>query len=274
MAVLKILKSLKAAARLRSIHMRDKGRSLFSDRRRDKCMGAFELPHSHGEKNADTMHGKLSEDHRFRGVSEVIKQLGDPTRLKIFWLLCHYEECVINIAALLDMSSAAVSHHLRSLYDSGLIVSRRDGREVYYKAADKEECELLHKMVEKMMEIVCPAMEVDYSESTREIIRSIHLYLTEHLAERITIKDLSKRFLMNPTTLKNEFKAVYGVSLAAHMKEHRMERAEELLRNTDCSIGEIALMVGYTSQSRFSAAFKSEYGVLPSAYRREATAAT
>ncbi len=45
------------------------------------------------------------------------------------------------------MSSPAASHHLRSLRDSRLIVSRRAGKEVYYKASDTEESLLLQKLL-------------------------------------------------------------------------------------------------------------------------------
>lgn len=89
-------------------------------------------------------------------VSDVFKQLSDSSRLRIFWLLCHREECVINISALVDMSSPAVSHHLRQLKASGLIVSRREGKEVYYKASSSEGSQLLHQTIEKIMEISCP----------------------------------------------------------------------------------------------------------------------
>lgn len=63
------------------------------------------------------------------------------------------------------------------------------------------------------------------------------------------------------------FKAVYGKSLAAHIKEHRMELASELLRETGLSIAEIAERVGYENQSKFSAEFKN-----PSAVCRRNTA--
>lgn len=228
----------------------------------------FQLPHQHGERNIGHIKSELSQTERFAVTSEIFKQLSDTTRLQIFWLLCHQEECVINIAALLDMSSPAVSHHLRSLHDSGLISSRRDGKEVYYKVSDSDECELLHQTMERVMEIACPQKKVDYNGTHEEIIRGIHEYLLEHLAERITIEDLSRQFLMNPTTLKKVFKEIYGTSLAAHMKQHRMEKAAELLINTDMSIAQIALAVGYESQSRFTTAFKDVYEVLPSMYRR------
>ena len=56
------------------------------------------------------------------------------------------------------MSNPAVSHHLRPLKASGLIVSQRAGREVYYKAADTVQAQLLHRMLEQVMEIACPSL--------------------------------------------------------------------------------------------------------------------
>ncbi len=232
-------------------------------------MDRLSLPHEHGERNIEHIKDTLSKTEHFSVTSEIFKQLSDTTRLQIFWLLCHQEECVINIAALMDMSSPAVSHHLRSLHDCGLISARRDGKEVYYKASETVECELLHKIMEQLMEITCPKKAVDYSVSSEEIIHSIHEYLLEHIGDRITIEGLSKQFLMNPTTLKREFRKVYGNSLAAHMKEHRMEKAVELLRDTSMSISQIACAVGYESQSRFTAAFKEAYGVVPTEYRKK-----
>ena len=61
-----------------------------------------------------------------------------------------------NLSAILGMSSPAVSHHLRPLRDSGLVVSRREGKEVYYRAADSRQSQLLHQMIEQVMEIACP----------------------------------------------------------------------------------------------------------------------
>lgn len=120
-------------------------------------MEGHKLPHQHGET---TGMGEIAEQLRcvetFQTVSDVFRQLGDATRIRIFWLLCHCEECVVNISALLDMTSPAVCHHLRILKNSGWIVSRREGKEVYYRAADTEESRSLHQIIEQVMEIVCP----------------------------------------------------------------------------------------------------------------------
>ena len=226
------------------------------------------LPHDHGEEQNHTvaMRELLRDEGHFQRIADIFRQLGDPSRIRIFWLLCHCEECVVNIADMVDMSSPAVSHHLRVLKDSGLLDSRRDGREVYYRAADAPQSRLLHEMIEQVMDVACPQWREEAEQV--KIIREIHDHLTEHMEQRVTIEELSHRYLINPTTLKTVFKEVYGNSLAAHMKEHRMEKAAALLRETDMSVAEIAGQVGYESQSKFTAAFKEQFGQLPTAYRR------
>lgn len=120
-------------------------------------MANRQLPHNHAHsQKAAELSEQLQRQEEFLCVSEVFKQLSDSSRVRIFWLLCHYEECVINISALMEMSSPAVSHHLRQLKMSGLIVSRREGKEVYYKAADTQESQLLHRTIERIMAMTCP----------------------------------------------------------------------------------------------------------------------
>lgn len=120
-------------------------------------MNYAELPHHHGEeKDIAILQEHLSHVSDFQTVADIFKQLCDTTRIRIFWLLCHCEQCVINISAMLEMSNPAVSHHLRSLKSSGLIVCRRDGKEMYYRAADTPQSQLLHQMIEQVMEIACP----------------------------------------------------------------------------------------------------------------------
>lgn len=109
----------------------------------------------------------------------------------------------------------------------------------------------------------------EYPADQMEIVRKIHDEVLQHLERRITIEELSRQHLINPTTLKAAFKAAYGTSLAAHIKRHRMERAAEMLRETGLSISEIAAAVGYESQSKFAAAFKNQFLVLPTAYRKQ-----
>ena len=115
------------------------------------------LSHDHGEKNAlGSLREQAGNTEQFQAVGGVFRQLADPSRIRIFWILCHCEECVINLSAMMDMTSPAVSHHLKSLKDCGLIISRRQGKEVYYRASDTEQCRALHEMIEEIMKITCP----------------------------------------------------------------------------------------------------------------------
>ena len=115
------------------------------------------LPHDHG---GDVEHvvEHMPKTESSQIVSDIFKLMDDNSRIRIFWLLCHCEECVINISALVDMSSPAVSHHLRQLKNGGLITSRREGKEVYYRAADTPQSRLLHHVIEELVEITCPQM--------------------------------------------------------------------------------------------------------------------
>ena len=108
-----------------------------------------------------------------------------------------------------------------------------------------------------------------YQAEQIALIRRIHDQMMSDMSQRCTIEMLSQQYHINTSTLKSLFKTVYGQPLAAHMKEHRMEHAARLLRTTTDSLAEIAEKVGYESQSKLTAAFKSAYGVLPSEYRKE-----
>lgn len=108
----------------------------------------------------------------------------------------------------------------------------------------------------------------EYKSEQIEIVREIHEQMLKNIDKRFTIDALSKKYLMNPTTLKALFKGVYGNSIASHMKEHRMEKAAELLLSTNLTLLQIAKSVGYENQSKFTAAFKDYYDILPSEYRK------
>ena len=113
------------------------------------------LPHDHGGDERRVLE-RMPKEESFRAVAGAFRLMDDPSRIRIFWLFCHCEECVINLSAMVNMSSPAVSHHLRQLRSGGLIVSRREGKEVYYRAADTPCAQMLHLAVERMMEIACP----------------------------------------------------------------------------------------------------------------------
>lgn len=107
-----------------------------------------------------------------------------------------------------------------------------------------------------------------YPSQQTELIKEIHNELIGHMERRFTIEELSKKYLMNTSTLKAVFKAVYGLPIATYMKQRRIDRAAELLRTTADSIADIAQQVGYETQGKFTKAFKEKTNLLPTEYRR------
>ena len=118
------------------------------------------LPHNH-DKNLNTVLERMPENVKFLQAAEVFSNLGDGTRLKILWILCHSRECVSDIAAAIGASKAVVSHHLQLLRRSGLVTAEREGQEIHYSLNDTQEAKLLHKTIEAMFNITCPAPNVD-----------------------------------------------------------------------------------------------------------------
>ena len=96
-------------------------------------------------------------------------------------------------------------------------------------------------------------------------------------AEKIILQNLSKPFIgvkiiaemvnLSPTKLKMAFKMVFGLSMLQYHKEKNLQLADQLIKNSEIPIKHIAAITGYESASKFSAAFKKSFSILPSKIR-------
>lgn len=114
----------------------------------------IKLPHNHGTNTSALLENIPAHDS-FEIVSKTFQLISDPTRLKILWLLCHSEDCVANIAAAIEMSSPAVSHHLKVLKQAELLVSHRKGKEAHYTLAHTPAAELVHAIIDEVFDMNC-----------------------------------------------------------------------------------------------------------------------
>ncbi len=113
------------------------------------------LPHQH-DLNAEKLFDHMPAQEEFIGAAELFRLMSDGTRIRLFWLLCHCEECLLDLSAMMEMSSPALSHHLKMLKAARLITARREGKEVYYRAAENPRADALHHMIEEVAEMACP----------------------------------------------------------------------------------------------------------------------
>lgn len=101
------------------------------------------------EDTVNKVKATFPKDEMIFDLADFYKIFGDTTRVKILYALDKSELCVCDISALLGMSVSAVSHQLRTLRESDLVRTKRDGKVIYYSLADDHvksilECGLEH----------------------------------------------------------------------------------------------------------------------------------
>ncbi len=102
-----------------------------------------------------------------------------------------------------------------------------------------------------------------------DMVKDAQRYLTGHLEDHITIEELLARYDVSRTLFLNCYREVYGLPLYSYMKEYRMNAAAVMLVRGDKDVSVIANLLGYQSASKFSAAFRSVFGMSPSEYRKK-----
>ena len=102
-----------------------------------------------------------------------------------------------------------------------------------------------------------------------DTVRQVQEYMVSHLSDPLTIDQLSARFRISPTALKDSFRQTYGRPIHQYLLEKRVQHAAELLHQSPLSIVDIAAAVGYNSASQFGVAFKRRYQLTPSQFRRQ-----
>ncbi|MEO7524706.1 MAG: AraC family transcriptional regulator [Ferruginibacter sp.] len=101
------------------------------------------------------------------------------------------------------------------------------------------------------------------NEADREKIIKAREILLQHIGEPITIKALSRKVAINECYLKKGFKEIFGTTIFDFYQSQRMEHAKYLLYDKGLSVTEVSLILGYSSISHFSTAFKKHTGIKP-----------
>ncbi|HLZ89881.1 MAG TPA: AraC family transcriptional regulator [Puia sp.] len=101
------------------------------------------------------------------------------------------------------------------------------------------------------------------NEADREKIVQAREILLKHIGEPLTIKELSRKVAINECYLKKGFKEMFGTTIFDFYQGQRMEHARYLLYEKGLSVTEVSVMLGYSSISHFSTAFKKHTGLKP-----------
>lgn len=108
-----------------------------------------------------------------------------------------------------------------------------------------------------------PACKFLALQEEREKIILAREILLNHIGDPITIRELSRKAAMNECYLKKGFKVMFGTTIFDFYQDQRMEHARYLLYEKGLTVSEVSAMLGYSSISHFSTAFKKHTGLKP-----------
>ena len=106
-----------------------------------------------------------------------------------------------------------------------------------------------------------------YAREHIEIVKRVRKAMLKDLSRSTPLEQFLRGEAISTVTFQTIFKQIYGRSPYAYLKHYRMNSAAVQLRESNESINQIALSLGYSNASKFARAFRDVFGVLPKDYR-------
>lgn len=110
--------------------------------------------------------------------------------------------------------------------------------------------------------------ESSLNKKDKKLFIELKNYLDETFTQPHSMKSLCREFGTNEFKLKQGFRLEFGTSIFAYILTCKMSYASRLLSEEKKSIQEVASIIGYKNSNHFSAAFKKNFGVVPSSLKK------
>ena len=127
---------------------------------------------------------------------------------------------------------------------------------------------LCHKLQE-VVETFSESMFNYIPSKNNDIIKRALHYIYEHFQMPLTLEEVADFIHLHPSYFSSMFKKSTGSSFKEYLNMVRIEESKRLLRNTEYSIIDIAIAVGFEDQSYFSKVFKKYTGLTPNEWKRQ-----
>ena len=114
-----------------------------------------------------------------------------------------------------------------------------------------------------------PPAPAPVQEPDEVYVNAVKRLILDNLATLPNLAEIARSVGTYREKLSQMFRAQTGMTVFAFIREARIERSMELLRQTDIEVQDIALLVGFNNAGNFATAFRAKVGVTPSAYRQE-----
>lgn len=130
------------------------------------------------------------------------------------------------------------------------------------KPFDYRELEL---KIQNHLQLKRASLQSDSEEEPSQFLRTINQYLDEHMQTgRLELESVAENFRLSSSGLQKKIKRLTEKSYTRYVREYRLKKAHRLLESNQYSIGEVATMVGFATNSYFSESFRELYGYVPS----------
>ncbi len=129
--------------------------------------------------------------------------------------------------------------------------------------------EYVDSVIEPLVFMLEYYYENSYEDGSSEakLYHKLVRYITENCHSRITMEELSQKFNYSVSTLSHLFMKRTNLSLPEYINNVRLNEAKWYLENSNSTVSEIALFLGYSSSNYFSSVFKNKCGITPKKYR-------
>lgn len=119
-----------------------------------------------------------------------------------------------------------------------------------------------------LIQLLYVNIEVKEESHNLNVTKAIK-YIDSHYSEDINLDVISKELNLNKTYFCNVFRKTKKKTVIGYLNEKRIEKGKELLVNTDMSIADIALSIGYSNQNYFNTVFKKKENMTPLEFRNK-----
>lgn len=162
-------------------------------------------------------------------------------------------------------------HAIAKKYDDGSVDDTLQKRlwDCQMTIGDFQSREAVASHLQDLGQLVMDAAVKARSGSFGSVAAAVQKYVDENYTYELTLTGLAEMFYVNETYLSGLFKQHAGVTFSDYVTRLRMNKAGELLRNSDLKLTDIAMLVGISSSSYFSTSFKKFYGMSPKEYREK-----
>ncbi len=147
-----------------------------------------------------------------------------------------------------------------------------DGLAATYSTLKKDMPDL--KAVDTLIEPLCQMLELAYRKSDEQpnsdsFVSRVIAYIKKYYTTPITSQTLCAEFYCSRSHLSHAFNRETGVGLKEYLTDLRINAAKSLLKNSDLTVTEISLSVGFSDGNYFSGVFKKRTGLSPIAYKKK-----